>query len=118
MSPYYSLLTEQPWIREFWDEKRNGKPVEVLEKEKPNTHKKFFFRCNECGYSFPKPITPKDIHGKLRCPECGDGKSREVTERNCLAALFPQIAKELADGLNEGITGWNIRPSYRERRLW
>lgn len=25
VSPYYSLLTEQPWIREFWDEKRNGK---------------------------------------------------------------------------------------------
>lgn len=118
VSPYYSLLTERPWIREFWDEERNGQPVEVLENEKPNTHKKFFFRCKKCGYSFPKPIAPRDIDEALHCPECGDGKSREVTDRNCLAALFPQIAKELADDLNEGITGWNIRPSYRERRLW
>ena len=118
VSPYYSLLTERPWIREFWDEERNGQPVEVLENEKPNTHKKFFFRCKKCGYSFPKPIAPRDIDEALHCPECGDGKSREVTDRNCLAALFPQIAKELADDLNEGITGWNIRPSYQERPLW
>jgi rubrerythrin len=118
VSPYYSLLTERPWIREFWDEERNGQPVEVLENEKPNTHKKFFFRCKKCGYSFPKPIAPRDIDEALHCPECGDGKSREVTDRNCLAALFPQIAKELADDLNEDITGWNIRPSYQERPLW
>lgn len=118
VSPYYSLLTERPWIREFWDEERNDQPVEVLENEKPNTHKKFFFRCKKCGYSFPKPIAPRDIDEALHCPECGDGKSREVTDRNCLAALFPQIAKELADDLNEDITGWNIRPSYQERPLW
>lgn len=41
-----------------------------------------------------------------------------MTERNCLASRFPQIAKELVDGLNEGLNGRNIRPSYGKRPLW
>lgn len=118
VSPGYSLLSEKPWTGEFWDAERNGESVETLKRYLPGTHKKFFFRCGACGYSFPKPICPKDIDGKLCCPECGDGRSREVTERSCLASRFPQIAEELMDELNEGLNGWNIRPSYQKSPLW
>ena len=45
-------------------------------------------------------------------------RSREATEHSCLASRFPQIAKELVDELNEDLNGWNIRPNYREGRLW
>ena len=118
VSPYYSMTTERPWTVKFWDEERNGKSAEALKNEPPNSHKKFFFKCKLCGYPFPKPICPRDIKEELQCPECGDGRSRETTERNCLATLFPQIAQELVDEANEGITGWNIRPSYHDRPLW
>lgn len=118
VSPGYSLLSERAWTEAFWDTERNGGPAETLKRYLPGTHKKFFFRCGGCGYAFPKPICPKDIDGELRCPECGEGKSREVTERSCLASRFPQIAKELMDDLNGGLNGWNIRPSYQEKPLW
>ena len=118
VSPGYCLLAERPWTGEFWDAERNGEPAEALERYLPGTHKKFFFRCGVCGYSFPKPIAPRDIDGKLRCPECGNGRSREVTERSCLASRFPQIAKELVDEMNGGLNGRNIRPSYQKSPLW
>ena len=117
-SPGYSLLSERPWTGTFWDAERNGEPAEALERYLPGTHKKFFFRCGACGYAFPKPISPRDIDGELRCPECGEGRSREVTERSCLASRFPQIAEELADELNGELNGWNIRPSYQKSPLW
>lgn len=112
------LITEREWVKEFWDPERNGCDIRILEGLRPNTHKKFWFKCPDCGYRFPKPICPRDISGVLLCPNCGEGRSREVTQENCLAATHPQIAGELADELNGGITGRTIRSTYRDHPLY
>lgn len=48
------LITEREWVKEFWDPERNGCDIRILEGLRPNTHKKFWFKCPDCGYRFPK----------------------------------------------------------------
>lgn len=117
VSSRYHLGTEIPWAEKFWDTERNG-PDRTPERYLPGSHQKFYLRCPDCGYRFPRAVCLRDIHTDLRCPECGGGRSREITERNCLAAQFPQIAGELVDQLNGGVTGWTIGANFRERSLW
>ncbi len=114
LSPQYNLATSLPGISEWWDKTRNSKPPEALH---PSTHQKFYLTCPDCGYSFPAPVRIADLRGFPRCPQCGDGKAREVTPLNCLEALHPEIAKELDVGRNNGITGKMILPSSKEN-LW
>lgn len=117
-SPYYNLGTERPWVKIFWDPDRNKGADDQLDTYLPSTNKKFYFRCPQCQYRLPKQICPCDIKGELLCPNCGDGRPREVTGENSLAALHPKIAGELADSLNGGITGDTILPSYHADKLW
>ena len=113
-SVYYNMLTDLPEISKWWDYERNVfRPETYL----PYTHQKFYLKCPQCQYHFPKPIRIKDLHGTFRCPDCGDGKNREVTPFNNLAALYPEISAQLDDARNNGITGEMILPSYKEK-LW
>lgn len=114
LSSQYNLATELPSVSDWWDYERNPHPPE---KYFPSTHQKFYFKCPHCHYAFLKPVSIKDRHGVFRCPNCGDGKQQEVTPFNCLKALYPQIAEELDEGRNEGITGDKILPSYNGK-LW
>lgn len=117
-SPYYNLGTERPWVVIFWDPDRNKETDGKWDAYSPGTNRKFYFRCPKCQYQLPKRICPRDIKGELLCPNCDDGRSREVTNENSLEALFPKISEELADSLNGGITGNVIRPSYHADKLW
>lgn len=117
-SLYYNLVTEKPWVKIFWDPNRNKEDASKLETYLPGTHKKFYFRCPDCLYQLPRRIRPSDIADELLCPNCGNGRPREVTSENSLRALYPKIAEELVDSLNGGITGDTILPSYQTGKLW
>lgn len=113
-SPFYNLGAAVPEAVDWWDEERNDRPIwEHL----PSTHKRFYLRCPECRYSFPKPVRLSDRRFKLLCPCHGKGRSRELTDFNCLEARFPLISKELDDEQNGGITGKTIPSSYKHK-LW
>lgn len=113
-SPYYNLATAVPWVSSWWDRARNShKPEEFL----PSTHKKFYLKCQKCGYSFPQPVRISEQSTPLLCPCCEGGKNREVTQSNCLATLYSDISEELDIGRNGGITGKMILPSYN-KDLW
>lgn len=114
ISSHYNLKTEIPEVSKWWDYERNSRKPEEYS---PSTHEKVYLKCPECHYAFPKPIRITDRHGDFRCPQCGDGKQQEVTPNNCLEKKFPQIAKELDDGRNGGITGKDILPSDN-RAFW
>lgn len=114
ISSQYNMATEFPDVLEWWDYKRNPcRPEECS----PSTHLKYYLECPDCHYALPQPACIKDRGGIFRCPRCGDGKQQEVTSFNCLEACYPEIAKELDDGRNGGITGKNILPSYN-KKLW
>lgn len=113
-SPQHNMAAEFPDVINWWDCERNPCPPEECA---PFTHSKYYLKCPECHYALPRPVCIKDRRGIFRCPHCGDGKQQEVTSFNCLEACCPEIAKELDDGRNEGITGKNILPSYKEE-LW
>ena len=114
VSPFYNLGAAVPEAVDWWDEERNDRPIwEHL----PSTHKRFYLRCPECRYAFPKPVRLSDRRFKLLCPCHGKGRSRELTDFNCLEARFPLISKELDDEQNGGITGKTIPSSYKHK-LW
>lgn len=113
-SPFYNLGAAVPEAADWWDEERKGRPIwEYL----PSTHKQFYLRCPKCRYPFPKPVRLSDRGFKLLCPNCGKGRSQEVTDFNCLEARFPLISRELDDEQNGGITGKTICSSYKGK-LW
>ena len=113
-SPYYNLLTVIPEAGDWWDPERN---TIAMDRVLPSTHQAFYLRCPECGYQLPAPVRIKDRDGAFLCPVCGNGRNTEVTEANCLAAAYPQIAGELDDARNGGITGRMVLPSFPEK-LW
>lgn len=113
-SPYYNLLTAFPEAKRWWDAERNSTPMDdVL----PSSHRAFYLKCPDCHYPLPRPVRIKDRKGALRCPVCGNGRNTEATEANCLSTVYPQIADELDDARNGGITGRTILPTYSEK-LW
>lgn len=115
-SPFYNLSTVIPEAARWWDPERNSVSMEdVL----PSTHQAFYLRCPdpECRYQLPEPVRISDRGGKLLCPLCGNGRNTAVTKENCLQSTHPQIAAELDDARNGGITGEMILPSFPDK-LW
>ncbi len=112
-SPYYNLLTVIPEAKEWWDSERNSITMDSV---LPSSHQKFFLKCPKCGYSLPNPVRIKHDRALL-CPICGSGRNTVVTDANCLSTTYPQVANELDDARNDGITGKMILPSFN-KRLW
>ena len=113
-SPYYNLSTAIPEAKEWWDPERNSTTIDTI---LPSSHRAFYLKCPKCNYQLPKPVRIKDRHRVFLCPICGDGRNTVVTDANCLKTTYPQIAVELDDARNDGITGSMILPSFPEK-LW
>ncbi len=113
-SAMFNMATELPWSVSCWDYDRNDS---TPEQHLPSTHKRFYIKCPLCRYKVPQPVRISTLRKGFLCPACSGGKPREVTPDNCLASKYPQIAAELADSRNGGITAYNILPSYNNK-LW
>lgn len=113
-SHFYNLSRVIPKAAQWWDPERNSISMDTV---LPSSHQTFYLKCPKCDYQLPRPVRIGDRSGILRCPICGDGRNTEVTDANCLKSTYPQIAGELDDARNGGITGSMILPSFSEK-LW
>ena len=113
-SPYYNLSTAIPEAKDWWDSERNSTTMDSV---LPSSHQTFFLRCPKCDYQLPKSVRIEDRGRVFLCPICGGGKNTVVTDMNCLSNTYPQIANELDNARNNGITGKMILPSFN-KKLW
>lgn len=95
------LLTTHPEIAAEFDAEKNG--VEASE-VMPNSKKKYWFKCSECGHEWRTSIALRAKKGKgcAKCASKKQGKKRAeaVTGVNDLASKTPELAAELDAALS------------------
>lgn len=105
------LATLYPQLMEEWVWEKNGglRPETIL----PSSHKRAWWRCAE-GHEWCSHIIVR-TRG-CGCPYCA--KRAIAPEDNSLAAAFPQLAAEWAQGLNGALTPSDVAPGSRRKAWW
>ena len=113
------LLTINPSLAEEWDYERNDVSPSKIS---PNTHRKVWWRCPNCGYSWKA-----DIHHRntgVGCPVCGRKQATETRITNAissgwsLAVANPILASEWNYDKNGSITPENVLPGSNQKVWW
>lgn len=90
-SPENNFAVTRPDILEFWDYTKNYvKPDQIM----PQTGKKYYFFCRNCGRSRLKALNNIVSNDHLYCAVC---LNREVEFGNSLAQTNPELAAELVE---------------------
>jgi DNA-directed RNA polymerase subunit RPC12/RpoP len=104
-----SLAVVNPTLAKEWHPTKNGKltPKDVL----PSSPKKVWWKCSN-GHEWQAGIA---YRGRGRgCPYC-DGK--RVCKDNCLATLFPDVAKDWHPTKNGTLTPIKVTP-HSQKKVW
>ena len=98
-----------PTISKQWDYKKNNlTPYDVSYR----SYKKVWWICR-CGHSWKTSVGKRTVD-KNGCPACAN---KIVTIKNCLATIYPEIAKEWHPIKNKKLTPNNIA-SRSGRKTW
>lgn len=108
VTPTHNLAVKHPDVAKRWSTKNPVSPLEVT----PSSNKRAWWVCDE-GHEYDATIT-KASNGR-GCPYCSGRKV--LIGYNDFATIYPDIAKELDDARNDGITGYDIA-SGSNVRLW
>ena len=107
-----SLSTLNPELAKQWHPTKNGKltPDDVH----PGAAKKVWWKCSVGDDHEWKAMIYSRTGGKS-CPICS---GRKVVRSTCLAALYPDIAKQWHPTKNKNITPYDIGPGSRKKVWW
>jgi len=98
--------------RQFIPEKNPGLSPEKIF---PNSSKKVWWQCPVVPeHQWPAIIRNRAIQNR-GCPFCG---SRWISQENCLAELFPAIAREWHPTKNGGLKPTDVTPGSSKRIWW
>lgn len=81
-----SLKAKHPKIAKMWGKYNPTRP----EKISPNSSKKYFWTCPDCGREYSAPAEDM-VSGKASCPYCNE--RRVIEEENSVKAVHPELAK-------------------------
>ena len=104
----HNLATEFPDAAQYWSDRNPVDPSQVA----PFSNKWAWWICDQ-GHEYDATVV-KVAQGR-RCPYCA-GK-RIFPGFNDLATVYPEIAKDLDDEKNDGLTADNIF-ARSSKRLW
>jgi len=104
------LQTKFSEVAKEWHPTKNGRltPKDVL----PGSHKKVWWLCKK-GHAYWAAISER-THDK-GCSYCA---GKKACSDNCLANLFPEIAKEWHSTLNGNLTTDKVLPGSDKKRWW
>jgi hypothetical protein len=111
--PKLSLVETHPEIATQWNKNKNGnlKPNEVTF----GFHKKVWWKCPIAEDHIWLASINSRTNKKTGCPCCNGNK---VATSNCLATLFPNIAKEWHKRKNGTITPFDITSGSGKKVWW
>ena len=100
-SKEYNLLIDNPELCKEWDyEKNNKRP----EKYTPNSGKKVWWICKECGYEWFMSIDSRNSKRKTGCPKCNKSKGeKKIADYLNLNNIYYIPQFKLSDCKNERI---------------
>jgi hypothetical protein len=106
------LAAVTPELAVQWHPSKNGKltPFNVA----PHAAKKVWWKC-EKGHEWQAQISCRNSKHPTGCPYCSN---RKLNDENCLAAVFPLLAKEWHPGKNKPLTPKDISPHSGKRVWW
>lgn len=94
-SKEYNLLVVNPELCEEWDYSKNKKkPEEYL----PNSNKKVWWKCKECGYGWEAKILNRNASNSM-CPQCNQSKGERKIDDYLVQKGFISISQENFDQL-------------------
>jgi hypothetical protein len=107
-----SLETRFPELAKEWHPTKNGdlKPSQVVF----GTHKKVWWLCDS-GHEWRSRIADRTINDQDQCPFC---INKLVCEDNCLANVYPDIAKEWHTTKNKELTPYDVVAKSGKRVWW
>lgn len=108
-SPEYNLLALNPALAAEWHSEKNGNlyPANVT----PGSEKKVWWKCGK-GHEWQARIDRRS--SGTGCPMCA---RKVVFAENCLATLYPELAKEWHPKKNGRLTPYDISP-HSKRKVW
>jgi DNA-directed RNA polymerase subunit RPC12/RpoP len=109
-----SLATLRSDVATEWHPNKNGKrtPQNIT----VNSNEKVWWLCPKCGQSYEAIISDRTrkSHGSA-CPYCA---GQRVWRGNCLATLYPDIAKEWHPARNRDLTSYKVTVSSGLSAWW
>lgn len=107
-----SLRAKYPFIAEEWHPTKNGSltPDDVI----PGSHKQIWWIGAKCKHEYEARIENRTRNGN-GCPFCS---GQATCKENCLATLYPQIAKEWHPTLNGTTTPFDVRSQSNKKFWW
>ncbi len=106
------LATKNPKLAQEWHPIRNGTltPSDVV----PSSNKKIWWQCRKNKDHVWQATIANRSHG-TGCPYCA---GKKVINDNCLAAKYPNLAKEWHPRKNDKLTPNDVTPGSREKVWW
>lgn len=111
--PESNLAVDNPELAKEWHPSKNGKlrPENV----RPHSNKKVWWLCKH-RHTWVAAITDRNaIKGNKNCPICRRGQ--RVAPTNCLAARYPDLAREWHPAKNGYLTPEDVTP-INTRKVW
>lgn len=107
-----SLATLNPELSREWHPTKNGKltPSDVG----PGSGRNVWWKCNK-GSDHEWRASIARRHNGRGCPVC---IGRKVVRSNCLATLYPELAKQWHPSKNGKTTPFDLRPGSTKRAWW
>jgi DNA-directed RNA polymerase subunit RPC12/RpoP len=103
-------------LAEEWHPTKNGKltPNDIV----AGTQKTVWWQCGVCGHEWGTSVAKRRGSARVagtRCPACSN---KTVTNKNCLAVTFPQLAKEWHPTKNGELTPFDVTAGSDKRAWW
>ncbi len=108
------LKSRCPELAEQWIAEKN--PGLSPENVSPNSHKKVWWRCPDCGHEWLAQIKSRAGAEKCGCPVCANRKIEQGV--NDLATLYPHLAAQWHPSKNGGLKPNEVTPGKRRKVWW